>query len=77
MPHNCSVVLCKKGYRTVTIVGKQANVSYHNFSSEATAQKESSESMLLEEMSVRMPGKWTKICSLQDMLLDDRNQRFP
>ena len=57
MPHNCSVVLCKKGYRTVTIVGKQANVSYHNFSSEATAQKESSESMLLEEMSVRMPGK--------------------
>ena len=38
----CNVVLCKKGYRTVTIVGKPA-LCPNNFWSEATAQKESSD----------------------------------
>ena len=52
MPHNCCVPLCrKKGYRTVTIDGKQAKVTFHNFPSEKNRLKKSYGSVLSEETS--------------------------
>ena len=37
MPHNCCVALCKKkGYRAVTIDGKEVKVTYHNFPLESS-----------------------------------------
>lgn len=40
MPHNCCVPLCKKkGYRAVTIDGKEVKVTYHNFPSESSTSR--------------------------------------
>ena len=67
MPHNCCVPLCrKKGYRTVTIAGKQAKVTYHNFPSESNRSKRKQwiHAIRRDVGKHFKPGKWTKICSL-------------
>ena len=67
MPHNCCVPLCrKKGYRTVTISGKQAKVTYHKFPSESNRSKRKQWIRAIRRDVGKhfKPGKWTKICSL-------------
>ena len=69
----------KKGYSTVTIAGKQAKVTCHNFSSESNRSKRKQWIRYYKgrRQAFKARLKWTKICSLQDMSLDDRYQRFP
>ena len=70
MPHNCCVPLCKKkGYRAVTIDGKEVKVTYHNFPSESSTSRSKLRMQWIcairQDVSKNFrPGRWMKICLL-------------
>ena len=75
MPHNCCVPRCrKKGYRFVTIDGKEAKVTFHKFPLEDSAKRRQRTHAIRRDVGKYFrPGKWTKICSLRFMPTDFYN----
>ena len=69
MLHSCCVPRCrKKGFRSVTIDGKEAKVTFHTFppnsSANHTKRRQWIHAIRRDVGKYFKPGKWTKICSL-------------
>ncbi len=69
MPHNCCVPdCCKKGYRSATIDGKEAKVTFHTFPPDNSANRSKRRQWIhairRDVGKYFKPSKWTKICSL-------------